>query len=306
VRGARPEQALVDAIVRDGVVRPNERLIVACSGGPDSIALAWTLAAARTLELDLRLVYVDHARRRSALQDECVVANASAVLGIPFETVSLDGTAAGEGQLRDARYAALLHVAQRTGAQAVATAHHAEDQSETVLLALFRGSGAAGLAGMPARRPLAGEIDLVRPLLGYSAAELRASCHDTGAPYAVDPSNSDGSIARNGVREALTALRPLFPQLDRAVSRAAAIAADEAVGSGRAALRRHVRARAQAECGLDDVDFEHVEAAVRALERGASGRFLLKAGVELEVRNGEIAAVKATLGGVGERKPRVT
>ncbi len=306
MRGARPEQALVDAIVRDGVLRPNERLIVACSGGPDSIALAWTLAAARTLELDLRLVYVDHARRRSSLQDECVVANASAVLGIPFEAVSLDGAATGEAQLRDARYEALLNVARRTGANAVATAHHAEDQSETVLLALFRGSGAAGLAGMPARRVLAGGIDLVRPLLGYGADELRQFCHDAGAPYAVDPTNSDGSIARNGVREALTALRPLFPQLDRAVSRAAAIAADEASGSERAAMRRRVRARIEAECGLDDVDFEHVEAAVRAIERGASGRFLLKAGVELEVRDGEIGAVKATPAGVGERKPRVT
>ncbi len=306
MRGARPEQALVDAIVRDGVLRPNERLIVGCSGGPDSIALAWTLAAARTLDLDLRLVYVDHARRRSSLQDECVVANASAVLGIPFETASLDGTAAGEAQLRDARYEALLNVARRTGANAVVTAHHAEDQSETVLLALFRGSGAAGLAGMPARRLLAGEIDLVRPLLGYSAAELRTFCHDAGAPYAVDPTNSDASIARNAVREALTALRPLFPQLDRAVSRAAVIAADEAVGSKRASLRRHVRALVEAECGLDDVDFEHVEAAVRALERGASGRFLLKAGIEIEVRDGEIAAVKAAPGGVGERKPRVT
>jgi tRNA(Ile)-lysidine synthase len=306
VRGARPEQALVDAIVRDGVLRPNERLIVACSGGPDSIALAWTLAAARPLELDIRLVYVDHARRRSSLQDECVVANASAVLGIPFETASLDGTAASEAQLRHARYEALLNVARRTGARAVVTAHHAEDQSETVLLALFRGSGAAGLAGMPARRLLAGSIDLVRPLLAHSAAELRAFCHDAGAPYAVDPTNSDGSIARNGVREALTALRPLFPQLDRAVSRAAAIAADEAVGSQRAALRRHVRALVEAECGLDDVDFEHVEAAVRALERRASGRFLLKAGIELEVSDGEISAVKPAPRGVGERKPRVT
>lgn len=293
MRGARPEQALVDAIVRDGVLRPNERLIVACSGGPDSIALAWTLAAARTLELDLRLVYVDHARRRSSLQDECVVANASAVLGIPFEAVSLDGTATGEAQLRDARYDALLNVARRTGAHAIVTAHHAEDQSETVLLALFRGSGAAGLAGMPARRVLAVEIDLVRPLLGYSAAELREFCHEVGAPYAVDPTNSDGSIARNGVREALTALRPLFPQLDRAVSRAAAIAADEAVGSERAALRRDIRARVEAECGLDDVDFEHVEAAVRALEQGGSGSFHMKPGVRLEIERGAIARVVA-------------
>jgi hypothetical protein len=76
------------------------------------------------------------------------------------------------------------------------------------------------------------------------------------------------------------------------VARAAAIAADEVSEAPRAGLRRLVRARIEQECGLTDVAFEHVEAAVRALERKASGRFYLKPGVELEVRDGVISAVR--------------
>jgi tRNA(Ile)-lysidine synthase len=293
VRGNRPERALIDAILREGIVRSRERISIACSGGPDSIALAWSLAgAARELELDLQLVYVDHAQRASSMQDECMVAAASAALGLPLTVAALDGSVHDEAQLRDARYAALERAARAFGASAVATAHHAEDQSETVLLALFRGTGSAGLAGMPARRELAHGIDLIRPLLGRSAEELLRFCHESAAPYAVDPTNADSSIARNGVREALAALRPVFPQLDRAVARAAALASDEAQDAPRAALRRLVRERVRGECGLIDVSFEHVEAAVRALERGASGRFHLKAGVELEVSEGEIASIR--------------
>ncbi|HEY1429402.1 MAG TPA: tRNA lysidine(34) synthetase TilS [Candidatus Tumulicola sp.] len=293
MRGTRPERALVDAIAREGVVRPGERIVVACSGGPDSIALAWALAcAAPDMHLELQLAYVDHARRASSLQDECVVAAASAALGIGFRSIPLDGSAVNEADLRDARYAALSDAARRFGALALATAHHAEDQSETVLLALFRGTGTAGIAGMPARRLLEPGIDLVRPLLRHSAAELLEFCQEIGAPYAIDPTNADTGMARNGVREALAALRPLFPQLDRAVARAAAIAADEAGEAPRAGLRRLVRDKIERECGLTDVAFEHVEAAVRALERKASGRFHLKAGVELEVRDGVISAVR--------------
>jgi tRNA(Ile)-lysidine synthase len=293
VRGNRPERALIDAILRDGIVRSGERITIACSGGPDSIALAWALAgAARELDLGLQLVYVDHALRASSMQDECVVAAASSALGVPLTVVTLDGTVRDEARLRDARYAALERSARAFGASAIATAHHAEDQSETVLLALFRGTGSAGLAGMPARRELTPGIDLVRPLLGRSAEELLRFCYESAAPYAVDPTNADSSIARNGVREALAALRPAFPQLDRAVARAAALASDEARDAPRAALRRLVRERVRNECGLIDVSFEHVEAAVRALERGASGCFYLKAGVELEVSAGKIVSIR--------------
>jgi len=289
VRGAHPERALHDAIEKGGVVRAGERIVVACSGGPDSVALAAALAAlAPSLDLRLTLAYVNHGTRASAWQDECVVLRIGATFGLPVRAVSLAGDAAGEASLRDGRYAALLAIARETGAAAVATAHHAEDQSETVLLALFRGTGPSGLAGMPARRPLADGVDLIRPLLLQPAGDLLAYCHAEALPYAVDPTNADAELRRNAVRQALTGLRPLFPGLDGAIARAAELAAHEDAATPRAGLRRQVREAVEGDCGLKDVAFAHVEAAVLALERGGSGRFYMKDGVDLIIEAGRL------------------
>src|SRR5581483_2283257 len=181
--------------------------------------------------------------------------------------------------------------ARRRGCTAVVTAHHAEDQSETVLLALFRGAGPDGLAGMPARRPLDDGIALARPLLRVAAGALRDLCHARALPYAVDETNADAGLRRNAVRGALEALRPLFPGLDEAVARAATMASDETESSRRAELRRRVRACLAEQAELRDIAFTHVEAAVRALENGRSGRFWMKPGVLLEVRQGEVSGI---------------
>jgi tRNA(Ile)-lysidine synthase TilS/MesJ len=159
-----------------------------------------------------------------------------------------------------------------------------------VLMALFRGAGAEGLAGMRPRRRLADGIDLVRPLLHAGARELRHYVHIHALPYAVDPTNADASLRRNAVREALEALRPIFPGLDAAVARAAELTGSDLEGSDRAALRRQVRQALEEQEGLRDVDFAHVEAAVRALERGSSGRFHMKRGVELTVERGRLTS----------------
>jgi tRNA(Ile)-lysidine synthase len=289
VRGAHPERALHDAILRGGVVRAGERIVVACSGGPDSVALAAALASlAPALDLHLTLAYVNHGTRASAWQDECVVLRIGATFGLPVRAVSLAGDASDEASLRDARYAALVAIARDAGAGAIATAHHAEDQSETVLLALFRGTGPAGLAGMPARRPLAAGVDLIRPLLLQPAEELRSYCHAEALPYAIDPTNADAELRRNAVRQALTGLRPLFPGLDEAIARAAELTAHEDAASSRAGLRRQVRDAVEVDCGLKDVAFAHVEAAVLALERGGSGRFHMKDGVDLIIEAGRL------------------
>jgi len=292
VRGAHPERGIERSIERDGAIRRGERVTVACSGGPDSVALAAALGAlARPMDLDLRLIHVNHGVRASARQDECVAMSVAAALELPLRVVNLPATAGSEAALREERYAALAAAAQGAGSPVVATAHHAEDQSETVLLALFRGAGPDGVAGMLPRRPLSAGVDLARPLLRISAAALRRYCHARGLPYAVDPTNADVGLRRNAVREALGALRPLFPGLDEAVARAAAIAGDEAQARSRADLRRLIRARLAREDELRDVDFLHVEEAVRALERGASGSFHMKAGVRLEILHGGIAGI---------------
>jgi tRNA(Ile)-lysidine synthase len=292
MRGAHPEQAIEQAIERDGVVRRGDRVLIACSGGPDSVALAAALhAVAKPMDLVLEIAYVNHGVRSSAWQDECVVLLIAASLGLRCHAIGLEPGDRNEAAMREARYAALLATARGMGASAVAAAHHAQDQSETVLLALFRGAGPGGIAGMRARRPLEGGIDLVRPLLRVEPADLRDYCHVLALPYAVDPTNADPSVRRNAVRAALEALRPLFPGLDAAVARAAELAREEREGSDRAGLRRAVRAQLARDEDLRDVDFEHVEAAVRALERGGSGSFHMKAGVRLEIERGAIAGI---------------
>jgi tRNA(Ile)-lysidine synthase len=292
VRGARPQAAIEQSIERDGLVRRGERIVVACSGGADSVALAAALhAVSKPMALTITIAHVNHGTRRSAWQDECVALRIAATFELAIEVIALEPVGDGENALRDARYAALTQAAQRCGATAVATAHHAEDQSETVLLALFRGAGPQGLTGMRLRRPLAGGIDLIRPLLRSSAGDLRGYCHAEGLPYAVDPTNADAERRRNAVREALAALRPLFPGLDEAVARAAHLAGEESHAPRRAELRRRIRERLVAEGALRDVDFTHVEAAVRALESGSSGSFYMKAGVRLEIERGAIAGI---------------
>ena len=289
MRGAKPEASIEQTIERGGVIERGERVVVACSGGADSVALAHALSSVRKpMDLELTLAYVNHGTRESAWQDECVVLRVGATFGLPVQIVALEPVARNEAALREARYAALVEIARAARAGVVATAHHREDQSETVLLALLRGAGPEGLRGMRARRPLAGGIELARPLLAVAAAELRHACHVHALPYAVDPTNADRGLRRNALRAALESLRPLFPGLDAAIARTAQLLAEESAGSARAELRRDVRAVLAAQEGLRDIDFEHVEAAVRTIERGGSGRFHMKKGVELRIEQGII------------------
>ncbi len=291
MRGAKPEASIEQAIERDGVVRRGEHVLVACSGGADSVALVHALATVRKpMDLTLTLAHVNHGTRASAWQDECVVLRIGATFGLPVRVAALEGRDRDEAALRDARYDALVTIARTEGANVVATAHHREDQSETVLLALLRGAGPEGLRGMPARRPLAERLELARPLLRIAAEELRYACHVFALPYAVDPSNADRGLRRNALRAALDSLRPLFPGLDAAVARTAELLGAEYSGTERADLRREVRAVLAAQESLRDIDFEHVEAAVRTIERGGSGRFHMKKGVELRVEQGIIVA----------------
>jgi tRNA(Ile)-lysidine synthase len=294
VRGAHPERDVERALERSGVISVGERVLVACSGGPDSVALAAALhTLAKRLNLELRVAYINHALRESAWQDECIVLQIAAQLEVPVDIVTLKLSRASpdEQRLRTARYGALMDVAKRRGCSVVATAHHAEDQTETVLLALLRGTGPAGLRGMPKRRRLAPNLDLARPLLRIGSEALRGYCHSRALPYAVDPSNALASIRRNAVREALGALRPLFPALDAAVARAAEVASDERVGSRHAALRASVRAQLCREDDLRDIDFLHVEEAVRALESGRSGTFHMKPGLALRIERGAVTGI---------------
>ena len=292
MRGAQPGRAIEQAVQRGGALRAGDRVLVACSGGADSVALAAALHALDTpMKLELRLAHVNHALRASAWQDECVAAYVAARLELPLDVLTIQAGGRAEQPLREARYAALAQSAVRLGCNVVATAHHAEDQSETVLLALLRGAGPDGLRGMRARRPLAEGVELARPLLGLPSETLREYCHARALPYAVDPSNAEPAQRRNAVREALDALRPLFPALDAAVARAAHLISEDRAAAPRAELRRSIRDHLAGEDELRDIDFEHVEAAVRALEAGRTGTFHMKPGVWLRIERGSISEV---------------
>lgn len=292
MRGAHPERDVERAVEESGVLRSGERVLIACSGGPDSVALTAALhAVAKRMEMSLRLAFVHHGTRASAWQDECVVLQTAAHFGLPVDTIALGNDLRGEQRLRTARYDALIDAAKRSEFRLIATAHHAEDQTETVLLALLRGTGPAGLRGMRGRRRLAPGLDLGRPFLEIPSETLRAYCHSRALPYAVDPTNADTTLRRNAVREALAALRPLFPGLDAAVARAAAVVADERDAARRAELRRSVRARLADEDELRDIDFLHVEEVVRALERGRTGSFHMKPGLTLRIESGTVTGI---------------
>lgn len=215
-----PSVAAVRAAVRQALtpVRPTAPLVlVACSGGADSLALAAATAfVAPRLGLRAGLVTVDHGLQAGSAGRAATVAGWAAGVGLdPVEvvTVSVAGRAGGpEAAARQARYQALVEVAQRHDAATVLLGHTRDDQAETVLLALARGAGPRGLAGMPASRVLAG-VPLLRPLLDVPREQTRKACAVLGLTPWEDPHNVDPAYARSRVRA------ELLPALVRALGR---------------------------------------------------------------------------------------
>ncbi|MFC8846424.1 MULTISPECIES: tRNA lysidine(34) synthetase TilS [unclassified Micromonospora] len=209
-------------------------VLVACSGGADSLALAAAAAfVAPRLGRPVGLVTVDHALQAGSDRRAADVAAWAAGAGFaPAEAARVDvaGRPGGpEAAAREARYQALAEAARRHGAAALLTGHTRDDQAETVLLALARGAGPRGLAGMPPRRDLSG-VPLLRPLLDVSREETRKACAALGLTPWEDPHNADPSYARARVRaDALPALvRALGPGVVDNLARTARLVAADA------------------------------------------------------------------------------
>jgi tRNA(Ile)-lysidine synthase len=210
-------------------------VLVACSGGADSLALAAAVAfVAPRLGRPAGLVTVDHGLQAGSAERAEAVAAWGRDAGLaPVEAVRVEvaGRPGGpEAAAREARYQALAEVARRHGAVAVLTGHTRDDQAETVLLALARGAGPRGLSGMPTRRDLAG-VSLLRPLLEVGREQTRSACAVLGLSPWEDPHNRDPSYARSRVRaDVLPALvRALGPAvLDNLARTARLVAADNA------------------------------------------------------------------------------
>jgi tRNA(Ile)-lysidine synthetase-like protein len=287
MRGARPQLALERDVAERVNARPGELLVAAVSGGADSAALAALLAeAARDREARVLIAHVNHATRESAWQDEAVVLAIASALDVPAAVRQAAPGPPAEARLREERYRLLSAVARERGATRIFTAHHAGDQTETVLLALFRGTGPAGAAGMPERRELGGGLTLERPLLRASKASLAAYGAARRLPYAVDPTNADPGYRRNAVRLALEQVRPAFPGLDEAVARFAAILAESEGERGK--LRDTLRNEIAGSADVKNVTFERLDAAARAIERGDRGRIFLAPGIEIELTGGRV------------------
>jgi tRNA(Ile)-lysidine synthase len=220
-------RALTQQVRRDGPV------LVACSGGADSMALAaGTAFVAARLGRAAGLVTVDHGLQPGSAQRGEAVARWAVEAGFaPVElvTVAVGGRPGGpEAAARDARYEALVETAQRHGAVAVLLGHTRDDQAETVLLALARGAGPRGLAGMPARREQNG-ISLLRPLLEVSRDQTRKACAMLGLTPWDDPHNVDPSYTRARVRaDVLPVLtRALGPAVVDNLARTARLIAED-------------------------------------------------------------------------------
>jgi tRNA(Ile)-lysidine synthase len=203
---------------------PGGRALVAVSGGLDSVVLLDLLHRTAGRSFELVVAHADHGiHPDSASVAEQVAAFADGI-GLRCEVARLAlGAGTGETSAREARYAWLFDLRERLGAAFVFTAHHADDQTETVLMRALEGSGTGGLSGM---RAVSGA--LVRPLLRFPRVELARYARERGLPVWVDPANSDPAHLRSWIRcDLLPALRKRLPEVDAKLRRLGAHAARE-------------------------------------------------------------------------------
>jgi tRNA(Ile)-lysidine synthase len=186
---------------------------IAVSGGPDSLALL--LLAAAAYPDRVRAATVDHGLRPGSGSEAGFVADLCARLSVPHETLPPSWEAVPTGNLpalaRDARYRALSSWSERHGTPWLATAHHLDDQAETLLMRLARGAGVAGLAGVRGINRWSGLGFVVRPLLSWRKAELIALVHQAGLEPVDDPTNDSDALDRTHARRLLASAHWLDP-----------------------------------------------------------------------------------------------
>lgn len=202
------------AVVAHHLWSPRARLLVAVSGGADSVALLHALTVLRPKwRLTLRVAHLDHALRDGSVQDAEFVRQLCAAWHIPAAIERRDVQAACEARgwsledgARRVRYQFLLETARRYSASRVVLAHTADDQAETVLMRLLRGTGLMGLGAIPVMRPLEDDIQVVRPLLGVWRRQVTAYLRQAHLPHREDETNRDERFVRNRIRHELLPL----------------------------------------------------------------------------------------------------
>lgn len=265
-RDATLESAAARRIEADSLLPAHGALLVAVSGGADSIALLHFLVAERERTgrpESIAAAHVNHGvRGADADADAAFVRERAAEWGVPFFDATLAaGDSTSEDALRRARYAALAALAKRAGASCAATAHTADDQAETVLFRMARGAGLRGLAGMPSKGRVHG-LNVVRPFLDATRGQVLDYLRRHGVAFCEDATNENLVPARNRIRH------DILPRLEAGVS----------AGVRKALLRQAALFREVDEY-LEVEARRHLEAAL--VERG-EGKITLAAALLLD------------------------
>ncbi len=290
--GPDPAVAAVRSAVRRVLaeVDAGDLVLAACSGGADSVALAAALAfEAPRAGLQAGIVHVDHGLAADSAIVAAAVEGLAKELGVDVvEVVRVDSTAAPggsgpEAHARDARYEALAAAAEKHRAQLVLLGHTLDDQAETVLLGLARGSGARSLAGMAPTRGV-----FARPLLGVRRAQTRRCCEALHLAIWDDPSNDDPRFARNRVRaRALPVLEAeLGPGVAEALARTASSLRADADALDDLAASEFTRLAT-----VDEGTVTVPTDALAALPAAVRRRVLLRAALAAGIPAGSLASV---------------
>lgn len=247
------------------LLQPGARVLVGCSGGPDSAALLAVLARlADELSLHLHAASVDHGLRPDARLDVELARAQAESLGVAFTAVDVrvEPGPSIQAQARKARYAALQKLAAQQGADRIAVGHSLDDQAETVLMRILRGASVSGLSGV---EPLRAD-GVVRPLIDCRRADIHRFAADCFADIAVDPSNENISFQRIRVRHGLLdAMRAEDPAIDEHLAALADDARDIRVHIEAQSAQLYGRCLGEAETLAIPV----LLAAPRVLRRGA-------------------------------------
>jgi tRNA(Ile)-lysidine synthase len=224
----------LQASLRTLAVPSGEPIAVGVSGGADSIALAD--AVGRCHSGSIAIAHLNHLIRGEESDADAGFVEAFAKgLGLQFVCERIDVPHAAtssdrnlEAVAREVRYDFLSRAAQQVGAHLVCTAHTRDDQIETILMRIIRGTGPEGLRGIYSRRELNGDTELIRPLLEVSRNEVLEHCEQRGLVFRSDSSNADLEFMRNRVRlELLPHLRSFNPRLDEALLRMSGFVAED-------------------------------------------------------------------------------
>jgi tRNA(Ile)-lysidine synthase len=280
---------------------PLPALVLAVSGGPDSTALLLLAArwrAALRRGPDLLAVTIDHRLRPDAAAEAQAVKRVARQLGVAHRTLRWTGAKPATGlpqAAREARYRLLAAAADKLGGGAIVTAHTRDDQAETVLMRLARGSGLTGLCGM-ARRTQVGGCALIRPLLDLPKVRLIATLAQAGIPFADDPSNRDPRFTRARMRGLLPALAQEGLVPARLVLLAGRLRrAEEAIEAAVDAAAAALSARAWGKPGPVELDAAGLALLAPELRLRLLGRAIGQAGDEGPVELGKLELLAAAL-----------